>query len=232
MRRIITGFLIAMLVTASLAAAIDVPHNLGAAIKAQKRMINSRPNDARALNDLGNLLTLAGRKEEAEDAYRRALEIAPESPTIHYNLGLLLRQMGRPRAALDELRRAVELDAGDAWSHYQLGVLLEERRKTNRAVRHYKQAFLIEPELAELSVNPQLIDSRLITRALTLAYEERVASLETAPRQYEQPERITRLLVPESKEKREEGEKRKRKGSKRGKTKAGEEQAEDQSGGV
>lgn len=198
MRRTITALLVAALAGAGLAAAVERPPNLDDAIRAQERLAGARPNDAGVLNDLGNLLALAGLTERAEEAYRRALEILPDEATLHYNLGLLLRQTGHNKAALRALKRVVELDPSDAWGHYQLAVLLEERRSRSKAIHHFTQAFLLEPKLAELEVNPQLLDSRLVSHALTIAYVERVGKLENAPRQYEHPKRITRLLVPEA----------------------------------
>ncbi len=197
MRRTITALLVAALAGAGLAAAVQ-PHNLDDAIRAQERLVAARPNDSGVLNDMGNLLALAGLTERAEEAYRRALELAPETAIVHYNLGLLLRQIGRERAALRSLKRVVELDPSDPWGHYQLAAVLEERGERSRALHHFSRAFVLEPELAQLEANPQLLDSKLVSHALTIAYVERAAMIESAPRQYEQPRRITRLLVPEA----------------------------------
>lgn len=200
MRRMTLALLVAFSTASGLAAA-DQPRHLEDAIRAQERLAGARPGDVRVLNDLGNLLALADRTERAEEVYRRALEIAPDEPTLHYNLGLLMSQTGRARAAMEALQRVVEIDPQDAWGHYQLATLLEQRGKRSKAIHHFAQAFLIDPTLAELEVNPQLLDSRLVSPALTLAYTERAATLEAAPRQYQQPKRITRLLVPEARRK-------------------------------
>lgn len=52
----------------------------------------------------------------------------------------------------------------------------------------------------EIGRNPQILDARLATRAraMLMAYGERMEKLEAAPREYYQPNRITRLLVPET----------------------------------
>ena len=47
------------------------------------------PNNARAFNNLGYVLALDGRNEEAELAFRRALELAPGDVTATVNLSLL-----------------------------------------------------------------------------------------------------------------------------------------------
>ena len=197
MRPTFTALILATLLGSGAASALDRPRHLNDAIRSQKRIASARPDDAGVLNDLGNLLTLAGHLEEAEEAYRRALTIVPDDSTTHYNLALLLRLDGRPRQAVRELERAVTLDPDDAWGHYQLGVLLEEKDKTTKAARHFARAFVLDPSLTEFETNPQLLDSHLTTRAMMMAYEERVARAEMAPRQYAQPKRITRLLVPE-----------------------------------
>lgn len=180
------------------AADAETPGRLPEAIELQQKLIAARPGDAAALNDLGNLYDLAGETELAEEAYRQAIEIAPESSVVHYNLGLLLQRAGRSRQAEDALETVIKLDPDDAWGHYQLATLFEARRRKTKATRHYARAFLLAPELLELEHNPQLLDSRLVMRASMEAYLQRIAQLENAPRQYQQPDRITGLLVPES----------------------------------
>ncbi len=198
MRSKTVGFLTALLVASGAAVALAQPQFLTDAIRAQKRAANARPNDPGVHNDLGNLLALTGDMEGAEEAYRHALALAPEEADAHYNLALLLRLEGREREALRALKRAVKLDPHDAWGHYQLGVLLEERRKNSKATHHYAEAFVLDAALADFESNPQVLDSRLTTRAMMVAYRERLARVEVAPRRYAQPKRITRLLVPEA----------------------------------
>lgn len=197
MRAKIVCILIAALIATGIAEALDRPRHLSDAIRSQRRIAKNRPNDPGAYNDLGNLLTLAGQREAAEEAYRHALSLAPEHADTHYNLALLLRLEGRNRSALDELKKAVSLDPKDAWGHYQLGVMLEERGKVSKATDHFARAFVLDGSLAEVESNPQVLDSRLTTRAMMVAYHERITQFEIAPRQYAQPKRITRLLVPE-----------------------------------
>ena len=183
MRPTITALILTTLLGSGAASALDRPRHLNDAIRSQKRIASARPDSAGVLNDLGNLLTLAGRLEEAEEAYRQALAVAPDDSTTHYNLALMLRLDGRRRQAVRELERAVELDPDDAWGHYQLGVMLEEKDKSARAARHFARAFVLDPSLTEFENNPQLLDSDRTTRAMMRAYQDRVARAERAPRQ-------------------------------------------------
>jgi tetratricopeptide (TPR) repeat protein len=79
------------------------------------------PVDRVAWNNLGGILWLAGRFQEAADAYGKTLAIDPEDLTAHYNLMRVYRAMGDRRLAAvhaaayrkfkdDETGRAVAAD--------------------------------------------------------------------------------------------------------------------------
>ena len=98
MRRRTSWILVASLaVLATIAAVAAVPPNLSKAIEAQQRLAAERPNDAAVFNDLGNLLLLVPQPDEAEAAYRKAIELDPDKASALYNLGLLLQQRGELR---------------------------------------------------------------------------------------------------------------------------------------
>lgn len=71
-------------------------------------------------------LMTAGRAQEAEAEYRRALELNPRVPETWSNLGLLLQQNGRLAQAIPNLRKAVELRPDDARFVQRLGTALLE----------------------------------------------------------------------------------------------------------
>ena len=54
------------------------PPNLYEALRAQQAEASLHPSDPEILNDLGNLLVLAGSLDQAEEAYRRSLELDPQ----------------------------------------------------------------------------------------------------------------------------------------------------------
>jgi tetratricopeptide (TPR) repeat protein len=56
---------------------------------------------------LGGVLSLAGREDDAEKAYRRALDLDAESPDAHFGLGLLAVSEGRLEDGIDEFRNAL-----------------------------------------------------------------------------------------------------------------------------
>lgn len=186
---------VALAVAVTLAAPAATPPDLGRALAAQRTLAAERPGDPQVLNDLGNLLVLVGEPEEAEEAYRRALEIAPEMTSARYNLGLLLLQTERPRRALEQFERVLEAEPEHAWAHYQIGAIHDLRGAERQAVKHYGRAFRLDPQLAFPEVNPHVIDNAHVTAAMLTAYRD-LPLAGQAPKTYEQPARIVDLMIP------------------------------------
>ncbi|HEV8238909.1 MAG TPA: tetratricopeptide repeat protein [Thermoanaerobaculia bacterium] len=185
---------LAVVALAALAKAAVPPPNLDRAIAAQKALAQKQPT-AQVWNDLGNLLQLANRVDDARDAYEHALALDAKMVSAHYNLGLLLRQAGAERKAIDHFRQVIEIAPGDAWAWFQLGALYEARGAERPAVDAYAHAYALDPRLSFGDVNPQVIDSKLTTQSLLRAQNERPAATE-APRAYEDPRHIAKLLLP------------------------------------
>jgi Flp pilus assembly protein TadD len=186
----------ALLSIIAMTAAAAVPPNIQAALARQQRLAAERPRDAAVLNDLGNLLVMAGEPAAAEAAYRRAVEVDPHRLSAQYNLGLLLVQGGKTNEARQLFEKVIEIEPRHAWAHYQLGALLERKGDKSRAVREYAQAFRLDPQLAFREVNPQIVENGMVTESLLLAYR-RQSSASAAPPIYDERSRIRELLVQE-----------------------------------
>jgi hypothetical protein len=171
------------------------PSGLSDAIRAQRLRLETTPRDVSALNDLGNLLVLAGDVEEAEEVYRRALEIEPDRVPTIYNLALLQAEAGQRRLASRGFRKVLEIDPGHAWSHYQLGVLTAATDNRNKAIGHYARAFRLEPRLAIPEFNAHAIDNDLLLDALLHASPAN-SPANTVPKIYDDPSRVRALLLP------------------------------------
>lgn len=187
-------WLLAAAVPAVALLASAAPPNLPRALEAQRELTREQPHDSKAWNDLGNLLALSGDLESAEAAYRRALEIDPAKASALYNLGVLLQQQQRYRAALDVYEQLLELHPGYAWGYYQMGTVQDVLGRDRKATELYAHAFTLDPQLAFPEVNPHVIDNEHFTQALLLAHREPVAG-ELAPKAYDEPIRITQIMV-------------------------------------
>ncbi|MEE8277501.1 MAG: tetratricopeptide repeat protein [Thermoanaerobaculia bacterium] len=183
-----------VLVSALVALAVAPPH-LPEALQAQRALAQNNPEDPEVLNDLGNLLMLAGELAEAEAVYGRALQLAPDRPSTRYNLALLLQETGRNRQAVKEYERVLEHYPRHAWAHYQLGTIYAESARRARAVKHYAQALALDPDLIRPEVNPHIVENELVTDALLVAGRS-ASPASIAPRLYQQPSRVADLLAP------------------------------------
>ena len=180
---------------ASLAAgAALTPPNLERTLAAPQALVEREPT-AERFNDLGNLLLLGGRVEDAREAYEEAIGLDPELVSAHFNLALLLQQENERRQALRHLREVIERDPEHARAWFQIGFLHELAGAQGPAVRAYARAFALDPRLSFADENPQVLDSDLVTQSL-FAAEELAGARVPAPRSYEEPRRIASLLLP------------------------------------
>jgi tetratricopeptide (TPR) repeat protein len=87
----------------------------------------------------------AGRLDEADQAYARALAASPESAFLHRERGQVARRRGSVASALEHFRRAAELDPADVVSLVQVGELLEGQQDLAGAEAAYRRAAAVEP---------------------------------------------------------------------------------------
>jgi predicted O-linked N-acetylglucosamine transferase (SPINDLY family) len=90
--------------------------------------------------------------EEAVAAYRRALQIKPDTAVFHRNLGNVLQCAGRWNEAIPAYRRALEMEPGSteiasslANALSQQGSSLEQAGRLDEALASYQQAVEIQP---------------------------------------------------------------------------------------
>lgn len=185
---------LALVALATFAAVAAAPPNLTKAIEAQRRLADERPRDAGVFNDLGNLLLLAHQPDDAETAYRHAVELDPNKVSALFNLALLEQGKGALKDAAALYKRVLQADPRHAWAHYQLGSVYEVWGKEGSAIDEYAQSFALDPQLAFPEVNPHVVDNKLVTQAMLRAYRSDFAPPQ-APKLYDEPGRIAALMV-------------------------------------
>lgn len=99
----------------------------------------------RLTNDGIGLLEL-GRKEEARDAFRSALEIDPGNAAALGDLATVEMQLGDDEAALMHAQGAVRAAPGEAVHRYNLGNLLARRQRYEEALLSLRRAVEIDPD--------------------------------------------------------------------------------------
>jgi len=105
-----------------------------------------------AYYNFGNLLSQAGRTDEAMSYYRKALEINPNHVKSHINYGLLLSNIGRTDEAMAHYLKALE-HSTDVVAHNNLGTLLAKMGRTDDARFHFLKALEINPYYGDAHYN-------------------------------------------------------------------------------
>jgi Tfp pilus assembly protein PilF len=100
--------------TSALQTAVDLENagQLDAAEEEYRSIIEKQPDSVRAWVNLGNVRSRQGLASEAERAYRRALDLAPEDPDALNNLAWLLLEGGTALEEAESLARAAARFAG------------------------------------------------------------------------------------------------------------------------
>ena len=108
--------------------------------------IRLKPDWAMAQYNLGLGLIYLNRYDEAEVAYRKAIELNPSDAATYSNFGLLLhKNMKRYKEAEASYQKAIELNPLDATAYYNLGNLLKNLKRYEEAEAAYRKAIELEP---------------------------------------------------------------------------------------
>ena len=96
---------------------------------------------------------LAGRLDEAQQAYRNALQRDPQLVGARINLGRLLHAANRTAEAEALYRAALEQDPGNALAAFNLAVALEDQGLIDDAVEAYRHALTLDEQYADAHFN-------------------------------------------------------------------------------
>jgi len=112
---------------------------------AYERAILERPDDAEALNSLGELLVRLHRVDEAFLRFERAVALAPNRSTYHFNLAHAAAELGHLDRAAGEFRQAAKLLPADYAAQYNLAMALHKKGDDDAAIPEYQKAISSAP---------------------------------------------------------------------------------------
>jgi tetratricopeptide (TPR) repeat protein len=110
-----------------------------------KQYVSASGGTAVAYNNLGFCLELAGKSEDAEQAYRDGIARDGASEQCRVNYGLLLARSGREAEAIEQLSAVLK----PAEVHYNLASVYEQLGRTVQAKAEYERAIQLDPKLWE-----------------------------------------------------------------------------------
>jgi len=125
--------------------------DLVSAEKAYRRAIQRDPQAAVLHNELGDVLAVGNRFDEAVKAYRQALKINPNDDDAWHDLGLSLAALHRRKDATEALQRAVDLTKRDEVrrsARIHLGAIAAESGRPEDAMALWQQVLTEDPGLA------------------------------------------------------------------------------------
>ena len=108
--------------------------------------------------------------QQAERAFRRALELDPGHADAQVNLGVLLHERGDFEAAELCYRLALRATNDNATASYNLGVVLEDQGLTGDAVTAYEEAIAADEGLADAHYNLSRLYEQIGDRAAALRH--------------------------------------------------------------
>jgi len=100
-------------------------------------------------SNLGIVLKALGRRDEAIEAYRRAIELNPAHANAYNNIGVLLKAQGEWADAEAAYREAIRLNPEHIDAYNNLGVLLSSRKRTPEAVECFCRVTTLSPKHPE-----------------------------------------------------------------------------------
>jgi tetratricopeptide (TPR) repeat protein len=137
-------------------AEVDDAMRVGDYAAAERRcreIIRRHADFADAHYQLGVILGLLNRPDQAAASYREAVRLQPQHAEALTNLGVALAQQGRLPEAIDTLRRAVAARPTFAKAHHNLGVALAEQGQLTEAADSLRRALQYQPDYAEAHFN-------------------------------------------------------------------------------
>jgi tetratricopeptide (TPR) repeat protein len=116
-------------------------------IAASYAALQSKPNDADAYGEVGNLLLAAEYFDAAEPFYLHAEALAPGDARWPYYLGHVYRNRAAPETAIASFERVLRLRPGDLPSLVWLGNIHLDEGQPERAQSIFDQALAAQPTL-------------------------------------------------------------------------------------
>ena len=134
----------------------------------------AKPDDPDLQVMNGRLALVEGRGADAEAAFKKAIELAPNQIVPYRELAQFYARPGRTGETIEVYEKALKVKEDQPQIHHFLGVLYEYGGQPEKAIEHYEAAIRYEPNLGEAKNNLAYLYAERgenLDRALGLAQE-------------------------------------------------------------
>jgi predicted TPR repeat methyltransferase len=90
---------------------------------------------------------------EAQELFRRVLEMAPDHPQALHYAGVLAHQQGRSDEAIGLIRKSLSLEPDRADCYSNLGIIFQSAGRLDEAIDAYRRALAVDPSHANAYSN-------------------------------------------------------------------------------
>jgi protein O-GlcNAc transferase len=118
-----------------------------------RRILQTYPNDPKALHVLALSIWPQGKRHAAAEAIQIAAYAEPQSWDLTTTLGIMLSTLGRHEQAIAALRQAVSIRPKSAESHFNLANALNGAGKIPDAIAAYREALLMNENFVPAYIN-------------------------------------------------------------------------------
>jgi Tfp pilus assembly protein PilF len=130
-----------------------IQNRLDLALHHAVEAVRARPDIFEARLQLGLILVLQRKPEEAFEQYRVAVQLRPAALDRIRRLANELIASGKLAEATDQFTLLLRLAPGDVEAHAMLALLHSRQRQPAEAIRHYREALRAQPDSPELLNN-------------------------------------------------------------------------------
>ncbi|MHC4674899.1 MAG: tetratricopeptide repeat protein [Planctomycetota bacterium] len=109
-------------------------------------MLRFEPDSPKLLTSLGAALLEQGKIVQAEECYKKALQVAPEFYATHYNMGLLRQNQDRFDEAIQHYKQTLRNKPDFSQARNNLAIVLAKKGDIKAAMAQYRQAAKTQPD--------------------------------------------------------------------------------------
>ena len=130
-------------------AALKSRGDAAGALEAYEKAAALNPESARLEDEVGFLLAVLQRRDEALRKFQQAIDLDPKFAPAQYHLGVAYWLANDPARSIPHLQSAVALDAGSFDYRLRLGEALNGTGHSEEALPHLRAAVALDPKRAD-----------------------------------------------------------------------------------